>query len=222
MLNQNWKNITLKEYLNFRTYIKANLDNKFSFIEFFEKENCKDMPILKLNLLVDKYSYLLEDIQNENEDFINSFLFDEYYIKKDFNELTFEQWENMDSILKRDQNDIFSNIHLLLAIASQDSKNYNYKNAELLAEKILNTKMFNLIPAINFFLSIESESSNNILSYLKMMEQEYLKQIKLYMQQIKNSLKFGVGIKFFTTFRTRIYYYLVKLWLYRFQKYSLI
>lgn len=220
MLNQNWKNITLKEYLEFRSYVKSNMNNKFSFIEFFEKENCKDMPILKLNLLVDKYSYLLEDIQNENEDFINSFLFDEYYIKKDFNELTFEQWENMDSILKRDQNDIFSNIHLLLAIACQESKNYNYKNAELLSEKILNTKMYYLIPAINFFLFKENESSNNILSYLKMMEQEYLKQIKLYMKQIKNFQISGGGIKFFTTFRTRIYYYLVKLWLYRYQKYS--
>jgi len=221
-LNINWKNITLSKYLEFRKYVSNNIDNRFAFIEFFENVKCENIPILQLNLLIEKYSHLLEDFQNENEEFISSYLFDEYHIQKNFNLLSFEQWENMDSILKRDEKDIFSNIHLLLAISCQPSKDYKFENAQILSEKILNTSMYNLIPAICFFLFKEIESSNNILSYLKKMESESLNQIEIYMKQIRNSLKYGVGTKFFTICRTGIFYVLMKLWLYRYKKYSLI
>mgnify|MGYP006346673849 FL=1 len=143
-----------------------------------------------------------------------------YMIQKDFNYLSFEQWTNMDSLLK--DKDSFKNIHKLLAISILDPKSYKYEDVESISNYLLQQPLSVLTPNIIFFLNSEDILSENIHSCLKIMETQQLNQIQIYMKRGWNLVKSGIGMKFYKRFQMTIYLIMVKFWLYKYKKYSLI
>jgi len=215
-----YKDITLKQYLEFREGLILNSDNKFYFIEHFEKINVKDVSLIELELLINKYSFLSESFESDENISPVININKGYSINKNFELLSFEQWENLDSIIKSSGDNIFKNIHVLLAITCFEPKEYTYDKAIELANCFLESKMFYIIPNINFFLFKETESLKTFHTYLKKMEQTYLNQAWNILKQIKTSNKSGGGILRWSRLRMIIFCYLIKCWLKRFEKYS--
>lgn len=159
-LSEDWKKITLKEYLDYRDYIlKTKEDEKyknepFHIYEYLEKKSMKAVSQYELNIIIDRWDFLKEDFEDVNN--VNATIDinnDTYLIQKDFNNLSFLQWQNMEEFSKTD---ILRNIHIIMAIASSKKEDYDYDKAIELSELLNDSPMYYIIPNINFFFYTRS------------------------------------------------------------------
>ena len=230
-LHNNWKDITLKEYLKYVEFTlklnKDDLEYSYKLLAFLEKvslEEIKSKPIVMVNILLDKYSYLSQDIFNTETslDSLSLEILGEFYpIQKDFQMLTFEMWQNIDEILKQSSSDnnYLKNINLLLAIASYPKETYNYDKAMLHANYIINMKMYDLIPNISFFFTKEDKSLKTTLLSLKEQKENMIQEMDLMLNKISYSAKLGVGMSLWSILQTKIYVSLVRYYIRIFKRY---
>jgi hypothetical protein len=208
MMNQTWKEITLERYLEWQSaFLDGGRLGGIALMENKTTKELKNLTVLELNNLVNRYLFLEEDILEKTEfdieDMVLNIDKEKYVINKNFETLSFEQWENIDAVLKNDKN-VLKNIHILLGIAIQKREEYTYDKAEQLSEKIKAMSMYDVAGCIGFFLLKEIQSSQSLTLYFQLQVEQKIQTINFLIMQLTSLMKFGVGISLWTNFRMRI------------------
>lgn len=231
-ISEKWKKIDLKFYLKFIGYNFSldkeltDMDRELSLISFCENitlDKLKSKTKIEIEFIRERWDFLAEDILKiEGSNLIN--LNEEYFIiNKDFNQISFSKWENIDAVLKAsDDGNYLKNIHILLGIIIQPNASYDYFKAIEYSEQLLNQPMYYIIPNISFFLTEETVSSNNILFYLNKQEEKAIMNLEAILNYKPNSQTDSVGWKQYTSWRAKILLKLIRFWLKQYKRYSAI
>lgn len=216
MINSDWKQITLKEYQDYLSFCSNNNDKK-SILKYLEKSSIEIITMFELNLILNKWAFLKEDIYNYEIihddlpnliDMNNKF----YKIEKHFEFLSTDQYTDLDDHLQlgiREKN-ILNHIHIILAISCMDNKNYRFQDVEILANIIQKKSMYEMIPHINFFFLPMKNLEINSLSYLEKIKKILQLKIQTQILNLSNCVKISDGGTWFTYFQMKIYLIIVK------------
>lgn len=231
-VSEDWRKIDLEFYLKYINYITAiklstedDLEKGLRLLAFLEGKDYNQLinePKFLIDTKHQKWEFLSQriiDIEVE-EPFIE-IEGEMYMVQKNFELLSFEQYQHQTEILKESEedNNYYKNIHLLLAICLIPRDKYSFEKAEILAKKLLKCNMYDLIPAINFFLSKEQSFMIDIHTFLKQVESKKLKQMEVILTQLELSIRHGVGIQHYTLWQTKTLRNLIKFYLYHYKKY---
>lgn len=228
-ISEEWKYIDLEFYLKYQDfntkYLKED-DYKFMRLAYLENKSVDEIrtsPIILLNSYLERWKFLTEDILDiaieEQEPYfeINN---KTYFIQKNFEMLSFEQWQHLDEILKASEqdNNFYKNIHLLLSIVSFQRIDYDYDKAVELSQLLLKEKVYYLAQAIGFFLSNEQQLLIDTTSYLKIIANQELMKAEAMLNKLLTSIKVGGGIPFLKRWQIMIYVSMMRFYLKRFKK----
>lgn len=227
-MNESWKEISLEFYLEYlKMHRKYKDDDYYKYIRLAFLENksvdeIRSTPFGILNLYNDRWDFITEDILSNKEEAMIDLEGKLYYIQTKFELLNLEQWENIDALLQRHQDDknFLDDIHLLLAIAIQDRKSYSFIEAERLSQIILKEKIFYISSNISFFLSNEKKPEQNILTYLEEQKKEQITKSELMLTNLLTSAKNGDGIPSLKRWQIMIYVSMMRFYLKLYMKYS--
>lgn len=232
-ITNDWKNITLEFYLKYQNYclsekISDDLNDTekglryLSYLEGKTYEEIKAMPQFLLAACSKKWEFLSDDYSKlellepfiEIEDKV-------YFITKDFNTLSLEQYQHIEYVLKQSEIDknYLKNIHLLIGISCIPRLEYTFEKAEALSMKILEINMYNILPNISFFLFENKELLNNTLSYLRRIETKKLAEMEVIQNKLEILIKRGDGLSLLSKWQMKIYYYLIKYYTWSYKKY---
>ncbi len=230
-INSKWKNITLRKYLEYMNHFNtfkndSNLSLRLlSFLDETDYQELLDSPIGILNQKYQRWEFLQEDFsecktQDANLDVGGKI----YFINKNFNAISFGQWQAMDEVLKLSDEDknILKNIHILIAICSILPSDYTYEKATDLSKLILDQSMYNVIPNIVFFLNSEHQSLIPTLTYLREVQLQKVMEMEVTMSKLQISTRHGGGMGLWSRLRTKILLSLMRYWLKLYKMYSLI
>ncbi len=206
----NWDSITLGDYQKFLEYKKTQIDSdlkreNFADYSFLEGSEVMNKSVAEIEQIVKKWDFIFYTFDNIEPSPILNVDNKVYYIEKNFASLSGFQHQNYESLLTEDPKDKIFNIHKILGIVVQRKNEYSHEKALELGELILNSKMSDLIPQINFFLSNETDYLNSLNSYLTTIIQKQKSEM------MTSYSKHGGGILSFSTWRTKILLILTKL-----------
>jgi hypothetical protein len=226
-----WKEIDVEFYLNYVAHIsKLDKDNpdylyhRLAYLESKPYTTIKALPVLQLAILIERWDFLYEEILEIPKEELEPFIFLDgkyYYIEKNFDNLSFEQWQNKDSVmqLSKDDNNYLKNIPMMLGIVAQRREEYTYDKAVELSKVILQEKMYYVIPSIGFFLTNEELSPNDMILYLKKIQQEEIMKAEAMLNNLLNLRRHGVGMSFLKRWQITIYVSMMRYYLRRFKKF---
>lgn len=189
-MNQGWKDITLKEYIDYLDFcISLEKTESKKLLSFLEKRDTSNVTVLENNYLVNKWTFILEDIYDYNIDFkdlpnlieLDNELFK---IENRFELLSTDQYTDLDDHLKLgiQENNKLKYIHIILAISAMNYKTYEYRNVERYSNLILEKSMYEIIPHICFFFQLIEFSEQNL-------KQSLTEQKKMLIQKIQNQIQ---------------------------------
>lgn len=232
-ITTDWRNITLEFYLKYINYTTAMKFYKeisveerglrlLAFLENKKYEDIKSLPVFLLSTIQTKWEFLSQ--QTNGISFQEPFIEIEgkiYFIQKNFELLSFEQYQNQTEYLKESEEDknYHKNLAILLAISCIPREQYKLETAQSLSNKILKTDMYSLIPAINFFLSKENYYIKDIHTCLKEVQEMKLKELEAILNKLEISITHGVGTQHYTIWQMKILQNLIKSYLYLYKTY---
>ena len=227
-INDDWKKITLRKYLEYtKTYYQHKDHPDLSYLllsvnEGKTPEELKTLPLGILQRTFDRWSFLNEDFSQYEEKAILDLGSDgTFYIRKDFGNLSLMQWQNIDELIKMAGDNLLSNIHLYLGIVIQEREKYDYDKAVEYSNILLETPMYYIIPNINFFLREEETSSiDSALSSIMKIEEEALENLEATLNRSIILVSSGVGMGWWRRWLTKTYLKLIRFWLKRSKTYS--
>lgn len=229
-ISEYWKEIDLEFYLKYiefaSTLKKEDVEYYYHILSFLENktyEEIKSLPVSLFNVYFERWKFLTEDILSISYEDNNPLLFldgETYFIQKNFELLSFEQWQNIDSVIKLSDDDknYLKNIHIILSIACQTRENYNYDKAIELSKVLLKEKMYYIIPNISFFLFNENLSLTDMISFLKKIQQQEILKSEAMLNSLQNFQKHGGGMGLLKRWLIMIYVGMMRYYLKQFKK----
>ncbi len=207
MINSDWKQLTLKEYIEYLDY--CNTENP-NLLEYLEKRDLSKLSLFEKRLILSKWSFLAEDFYSYEIDYkqlpnlleVDNKL---YKIENNFEYLSTDQFTDMDDHIQDSfkNNNKLKHIHTILAIASMPDNTYRFKDVEKFSNILLERNMYEMIPHISFFFQPIPNSELNLKEYLIQTKQMLKSQIKEQIQNWSNSESNTVGGTQYTYWQKR-------------------